>query len=395
MNKKESIKVLIRKILFYSCSGIVSLVPKKEGLVLFTSWFGQKYLDNCKYVYEYFLDNSDYHPVWMTRNPIIYKQLKEEGKPVEMFNTLKGRWTIIRAQAAFASVQFSDYNTWLMPKCVIVDLNHGHPIKDPGAVGETGSYLREVYRMILQRVSFFSIVAGSKTKETYNVVPIPKDHIIISDFARNDVFVDEKLREGKNKVIEEFKKNRRAIVYMPTHRSDGKEIMDMTSILPLDDIQTYCEANNVIFIIKKHFYHRNEHENLNKYPNIIDVTDCDEIDPQVLLYQAEMLISDYSACYIDYMLLQRPIVFYQYDLESYKNGQRKLYYDFDALQIAPVVHAKDKLLPTIKRLLSDGDSYLEKRMKFAQENYFDNIEQKEGRAKVKRIFDNLYNQYIR
>lgn len=395
MTWEEILKLLVKKALFYSNNFIFSLIPPKKGLILFTSWFGQKYLDNCMYVYEYFLEKSEYHPVWMTYNQQIYKQLKKEGKPVALFHTKEGRWLQRRAEAVFSSVQFADYNTWLLSKCIYIDLGHGHPIKDPGRTAIEGSYSRENYKMISSKFFYFAIVSGLKSKREYNVVPVSPNHIFISDFARNDVFIDEKLREGKNQVIEEFKKGRRAVVYMPTHRSNGLIKMDMTELLPLDDIDKYCSDNNVVFIIKKHFYHRNENDNIDKYNNILDVSNIDDIDPQVLLCQADLLITDYSACYVDYMLLKRPVVFYQYDLVDYQERERTLYYDFETLQIAPVVKTKDNLLPTIGDLLNNKDPYLERRMNFAHENYFDNLEQKDGRAKVKAIFDNIYKQYIK
>lgn len=393
MTYSEKIKLIVRKILFMLDGVVLSCIPKQKGLLLFTAWFGEKYIDNTKYVYEFFLKYSDYSPVWMTRNRVIYEKLKKEGKPVEMFSSFRGKWIQVRAQAVFSSVQYTDFNTWLLRNCLYVDLGHGHPIKDPGDVGRP-SYMRSVYSMITSRVFYYTIVASTKTKKNYNVVDIPQEHIFVSDFARNDVLIDKSLQLGKNLVIDEFKQRRKAIVYMPTQRSGGEVRMHLPEILPLGSIQEYCEKNDVVFIIKKHFYHRNEKEDLSAYPNIIDVTNIDDIDPQVLLCQADMLISDYSACYIDYMLLKRPILFYQYDLEQFNSKERKLYYNFEELNIAPVVYKKSDLVGYIDNIFKNGDHWLKRRMVFAQENYFDNIEQKDGRKKVKEIFDSLYNNYF-
>ena len=392
MNILEEFRLKIRGHILLILNFCLSMIPKKKNLVLFTSWFGQKYIDNSKYVYEYFLSNSDYQVVWMTKNKQIYDMLRKEGKPVAMFHSVRGLWLQVRAKAVFSSVQFSDYNVWLLPRCLYIDLGHGHPIKSPGEIAVDGTSAHEEYRIKAERVNYYAIVAGEKTKREYEVVPVSQDHVFISDYARNDVFIDEQLRIGKNEVIDNLKRGRKAIVYMPTHRSDGHVIMAMDKILPLREIQEYCEKNNYVFIIKKHFYHRNEVEKLEEYENIFDVTSIDDIDPQVLLYQADMLISDYSACYVDYMLLKRPVVFYQYDLNEYNNSQRSLYYDFDKLEIAPVIHSKEGLVPAIAELVTKGDSYLARRMQFAQQNYFDNIIQENGRAKVKTIFDKLYKE---
>ena len=86
MTKKESIKLFVRKILYSVINGILGLIPKKRGLVLFTSWLGQKYLDNPKYVYEYFLEHSKYRPMWLTKSVSIYENLKNEGKAILMIS---------------------------------------------------------------------------------------------------------------------------------------------------------------------------------------------------------------------------------------------------------------------------------------------------------------------
>lgn len=392
MTRKESIKLFLRKVIYTVVNRILSIIPKKKGLVLFTSWLGHKYLDNPKYVYEFFLEHTDYKPVWLTKEQVIYDSLKNQDKPVELFNSLKGIWLQIRAEAVFSTIQFADFNTWLLSRCLFIDLGHGHPIKDSGSFLSEGTYNLEIHRMLASKLYYYTIVAGNKTKNNYNIVPIPKDHIFISDFARNDVLIDKSLQVGKNEVIEAFKNGRKAIVYMPTQRSEGKVKMIMSEILPLAAIQDYCDANDCVFIIKKHFFHRNEKENFDEYPCILDVTNIEDIDPQVLLCQADMLISDYSACYIDYMLLKRPLIFFQYDLKEFKNSERTLFYNFEELDIAPVVYKKEKLLESIDVLFKNGDKWLNKRMKFAQENYFDNIEQRDGCKKVKEIFDGLYNK---
>ena len=388
------IRYYLRKVLFVSTGFLLRLVPKKKGLVLFTAWFGEKYIDNSKYFYEYLLDSKEYKPVWMTTNKEIYSLLNGEGKPVAFFNSIKGFILQIRAEAVVSSVQFVDYNCWLLTRCIFLDLSHGHPIKDPGSVVHD-EYAIRVYSDIQKRVFYYAIVAGTKSKENYKVVNAPQDHIFVSDFVRNDVLIDKQLQKGKNNVVDEFKKGRKAIVYMPTHRSDGKQIMDIKNVLDLDSIEEYCTKNNFVFIIKKHFYHRNEIENLENYHHILDITAVDDIDPQVLLCQADILISDYSACYVDYMLLNRPIIFFQYDIDYFNNSERKLKYNFEELNIAPIVYEKDKLVDCIDDIIKNGDRWLDNRMEFAKENYFDNVDQKDGRARVKAIFDQLYQQYFK
>lgn len=389
-NLKHFISIIIRKI----CYNLFSLVPKEKGLVLCNAWFGQKYIDNPKYVYEYLLHNSNYKVCWVTLNREIYKELKAKGYPVALSNSVKGIIKQIRAQAVFTTVQLQEFNTLLVNNAIHIDLGHGHPIKDPG-IKKWSNHAFRVQSMYVQQNHFYGIKASEFAKEKYvDVVPgLEPSHIFISDFARNDVFVDCKLREGKNTIVDRYKKGYKAIVYMPTHRSDGRNILNLMDILPLDNIQHLCEKYGYVFIIKKHFYHRNETEDLSTYNRIFDITNEDDIDPQVLLYQTDLLISDYSACYIDYLLLDRKLCFYQYDSEDFQKNERSLYIPFTTLDIAPIAYNKEELTIHLATLMSaDADEYRERRNNFAP-TYFANLNHANGCKKVKDILDSLMNKY--
>lgn len=367
-------------------------MPKKKNLVLLTSWLGEKYIDNSKYVYEFLQKYPEYKAVWMTNNDSIYKSLISKNLPVCKFKSFRGVWFQLRARVVFSSIQFADYNTWLVNRCLYIDLGHGHPIKDPGKEHFTEEH-RLINSLIHNKVDYYAIVSSSFSKKRYmQVIEIPEDRIIISDFARNDVLIDEILREGKNTIIDEQRKGRKVVVYMPTHRSMGANPMKMDCILPLPELQKICEENNLFFIIKKHFYHRAEREKLTKYPCIIDITGVDDIDPQVLLYQADMLITDYSACYIDYLLLDRPLIFYQYDLGQFVEKERSLYYSFDEIKIGPVPKTGNELISSIKDIISSSeDCYRDRRNSFAS-TYFDNLHQENGRKKVVEIMQSLLDE---
>jgi CDP-glycerol glycerophosphotransferase (TagB/SpsB family) len=61
---------------------------------------------------------------------------------------------------------------------------------------------------------------------------------------------------------------------------------------------------------------------------VIDASDYQDIQELYLI--SDMLITDYSSVMFDYALLQRPIIFYCYDLEEYVT-KRGLYLDYNKL----------------------------------------------------------------
>ena len=112
----------------------------------------------------------------------------------------------------------------------------------------------------------------------------------------------------------------------------GKTPIPIEKLFDLRKLDTFCRENDILFVIKKHFYHNSEKTDLTGYTNIVDLTGH-SYDTQELMFNSDVLITDYSSCYIDYLLLNRPIVFYSYDLEDYLKNDREMYYDYE--DVAP------------------------------------------------------------
>ncbi|NLA70185.1 MAG: hypothetical protein GX852_03980, partial [Clostridiales bacterium] len=78
--------------------------------------------------------------------------------------------------------------------------------------------------------------------------------------------------------------------------------------------------------------------------NIIDASDYSDIND--LLIGSDILITDYSSVIFDYYLLNKPIVYYAYDIEEYKSG-RGLYYDFEEYVYGKVATNNKELVEAI------------------------------------------------
>jgi CDP-glycerol glycerophosphotransferase (TagB/SpsB family) len=298
-------------------------------------------------------------------------------------------WKIIRANVILTTTQTSDYSPYLLSGCKLLDLGHGHPIKDIGSIS-SNKKSKYIFTLSKKFIKFYMIVTSDFAKNRASLdFNIPEKNIYISNFARNDVFNDLSLRVMKNELINSLKKGRKAIVYMPTHRSDGIVKMNIHEILDLQQIQKICSDNDYVFIIKKHFYHRFEKEDLSKYLNIFDVTSIDNIDTQVLLSQTDILITDYSACYIDFLLLNRPIILYQYDIEEFQKNERSFFIPFTQLNIGEKPKTKLELNNTINEYISGYiDKYIAERAKLSM-FYFNSLEPNKGRDNVFKILNKL------
>lgn len=368
---------------------ILFLIPKDEKLIVFTAWFGQKYADNTKFQYEYLLDNNKYKVMWTTKNREVYSKLKQEGKPVVFTNSLKGLWIQIRAKMLVSTIQVSDYNKFFLSRCIFLDLDHGIIFKQVGLDIDKDPYTEKHDKLIKKFIKYYmttpSYLTEKMMEHSYHVT---ESNTILCGKPRLDYFFDKNLR-GDLEDINVLKGQKKTIIYMPTHRSCGKIEMNLEKILDLGTIDELCEKNGYIFIIKKHFYHRNEKENLYKYKNIIDITGSD-IDAQKLLYSADVLISDYSSAYIDYLLLDRPLILYTFDLDTYLKQERGLFISFNDLNIGYQPKDKDELNQCIEEVMLDvGDRYRINRLNARRIYFDDSLRMGNSREEISSIIDSL------
>ena len=66
------------------------------------------------------------------------------------------------------------------------------------------------------------------------------------------------------------------------------------------------------------------------YPGfVLDVSGVEEIND--LYLASDLMVTDYSSTMFDYANLRRPILFYMYDLEQYRDHLRGFYFDLSEL----------------------------------------------------------------
>lgn len=382
----------LRRIVIILLKGVLTFIPKDNKLILFSAWFGKKYADSSMYEYEYLLNYSNYKVFWYTRSIDIYNDLVSKGKPVLYSKTLKAIWYQIRAKVLVTAIQTDDFNPYFFRNCICIDLDHGFVIKQVGFKIPDISKRYIEFRHLLWWGMDFRLTAATdfSRKAVEDSFGVTKDRIIKCNKPRTDALFDKELQKGKNLNVEEIKKGRKAIVWMPTHRSSGSIPMDVEKLLDLDAIQRICENNDTVFIIKKHFYHRSEVSDLNQYPNIFDITQ-EEVDSQVILAQADALVSDYSASYIEYLSLDRPILLYAFDLDDYLKTERGLYLTFDINTSGELVLTKKQLNESIARIVKDwyDIQYAEGRKKVRDLFFNEDSKPGEYRESFKQILDEL------
>lgn len=366
---------MIRLAIKYLVMYLSMLMPRSKKIYVFGAWLGEKYADNTKALFEAAQKRKNIRCIWISKNPAVVEEVRTLGYEAYTFTSLKGIWFQLRAKYAFETNGISDFKHAFLGRAVLINLWHGIPLKkicyDDKYERNWDSFSRKLRDKIVGvPLGNEYVVATSETiaKIYQSAFRRPEKKILCLGQPRNDV-----LFQPYEKQIFSGKK---IILYAPTHRKEGKEPICVDKLFDLDGIQEFCEKYDYYFVIKKHFYHKAEKEPVEKYTRIMDMT-SEQIDTQMLLLETDIMITDYSSIYIDYMLLDRPILFYAYDYEEYLKEDREMYFSYEDVTPGPKIWSAEGILPELEKI-ARGERY----SKEERERILDLFYCKEGRGAV-------------
>ncbi len=188
--------------------------------------------------------------------------------------------------------------------------------------------------------------------------------------SRTDVFFDQRFHE---KALEKLHRlfpgseNKNVILYAPTFRGrPGNALTPDFETFHLQQLKESLGEDSCI-IIRQHPYIKPE--NTPVIPEELKGTFALDLTKKLTVEEslccADMCITDYSSLIFEYLLLNRPMLFYAYDLDDY-NDWRGFYYPYEQMTPGPVCRTMDELTGQIKNLLDsfDPESLIEFRERF-------------------------------
>lgn len=340
-----------------------NLVPKKKNTWVFGAWFGKRYSDNPKVFFEYV---CKHHPeitaVWISNEKDVVNKIRKLGYKACLSRSPEGILTQYRADKVFVCTSAHDdlYAPTIGRKTKIINFWHGIPIKKIMYDAFSESLSGEKYKNIWGKLEIFLtpynenrndiIIATSiETQELLaNAFQLTKQQTIISGFPRNDVFYSPK--QNQKKAGEKFQ-----CLYVPTFRGEvGSEFNLFESYgFNVELIDSVFYANGIILVLRFHPFNRPSAELCSK----ISATKCIRIDETQDLYETitsyDLLITDYSSCYLDFILSKKPVLFSPFDLNSYMKNDRNLYYDYESVTLPPYSYNWNDLLENIIKVKND------------------------------------------
>lgn len=249
-------------------------------------------------------------------------------------------------------------------------------LKDPSNDGRSPRAIQR-FQQVYDR--FDHVVVGSEKmaaifRESFG---LGDDRMLRTGIPRTDFYFEEASEAIASRELEQTFPSigeKKVILYAPTFRD---EALDSAEIM-LDVNRLYEEfASEYVLLLRLHPAIQGKF--LNQYPEfVIDVSDYPDIHH--LLVVTDVLVTDYSSIPFEFSLLDRPMVFFAYDLEEYEDA-RGFWEDYESLVPGPVVRDTESIVNVIKDNLFD----YERIQVFAEEwnEYSDG-------ASSKRLIDVIY-----
>jgi CDP-glycerol glycerophosphotransferase len=267
---------------------------------------------------------------------------------------------------------------------IYVQCWHGTPLK---RLGYDLAYLNNAmnssdemwtkYRIDASKFKYLispSAYASEKFASAWNLKAIGKESVLIeTGYPRNDFLYTytqrdcETIREtlGLNS-----KPDKKVILYAPTWRDNQFESSIGYTYNHALDLDLWKErlGEDYVVLCRFHYFVANQIDFEKHQGFIYNVSDYDDINDLYII--SDLLITDYSSVFFDYANLRRPILFYMYDIEDYRDNIRGFYIELDELP-GPIVTDDEALLGAIQNTDFSGDIPQKYKEFNARFNYLD------------------------
>lgn len=313
----------------------------------------------------------------------LIKYVPQKYKEKYKLNVIKGRDVLslenIVKVPLISSVTISGFNTFTnYPKFTYnIDVGHaGIIMKNCGLMDKkykNFSFTPQEYKQIdkvcvSSHMSMFIQSAFSA---------IPEDKYEITGNPRTDTLMLSNGRVNLEKLLNKNLENKKIIFNMPTfhiHENsgvvNGEKFDDSIKINGFDYIKfnKFLKENNAICISKVH--HAEERlitksmKNL-KLENLLFVSNKELDEKNLDLYEilncADILITDYSSIYGDFVFMNKPCIFVNTDIDKYREERGISLEPYDFWTAGPKVQTQNKLELEIGKYLNENDDYKQKR----------------------------------
>lgn len=333
-------------------------LPKKE-LFFFESFHGRQYSDNPRAIFEYLQEN---HPdilcVWAVKRGFEEPFIKD-GIPY--VRRLGWQWLLTMPRA-----KYWVFNTrmphWMRKSkhTIYIQTWHGTPLKRLGLdieqvtmPGTSTTLYRKNFINESKRWDYL-LSPNPYSTDVFRSAFSYKGKVLEIGYPRNDILLNkETYAEKRQQILSRLglNENQKIILYAPTWRDTefySKGSYKFNNQFPFKELVD--NQKDIVLLLRTHYLITNQFDYSEYQDQVINCSSYPDIRDLYLV--ADLLITDYSSILFDYAYTNRPMIFYMYDYENYKENIRGFYFDPEKELPGPIVRTQEELLAAISRVLN-------------------------------------------
>lgn len=336
------------------------------------------YTGNAKALYVYMQKHykNKMNLTWIVHDESKQKKLNEKGIKAILIGTPEFKKYIKTTNVFFTT--HCNLTGDITKKSLYVELWHGISSKKIGFMmnhisDDDKNWYKEISRKIdyiIVPSEFWKIIFAARFNlDLRQILPI--------GYPKLDNIKDENAKTNLEKIlncnIEEYKK---IIFYTPTFRkgcgrkSDshfGSNIINLNKYEE-EELIEYLKENKYLLCIKKH--PSEESKFLNNFSNsdnikLIEENVLNEFNYDIynILDASDVLITDYSSLGIEYLFLNKNVIYIDSDKKEYMNNRGICYENYDFWSSNTAINSLDDLKKLLDKYLNDKEFQFEEKRK--------------------------------
>jgi CDP-glycerol glycerophosphotransferase (TagB/SpsB family) len=340
---------------------------------------GKRFSDNPRYLFQYCNQHKEelnIRPIWLSHDRDIAGYLADAGVEAYYYHSWKGIWYALIGKVYLYDHYSKDINFAQSGGAVKVDMWHGIPLKKIQADNSMDKFRHpknwwenwkcQPRNISSEKPSDHILATSEYLKPLFESAFRNPKNVFVCGYPRNDYLISDEINnifmkqeQQELDYVNAFQKkypDGRVVYYMPTYRDSQSRFFD---IMNLDAFAEWLREQHILFCIKQHPFskHKGEFAAI-QYDNIFMLEP--DSDPYVVLKQSDALITDYSSIYFDYLMMDRPIIFFDYDREEYEKSSRELYWNYEDSTPGEKVETMEGLMQAIQTACYEEEAEREK-----------------------------------
>ena len=374
--------------------------PRNKRIWVFGSRWGFGYSDNSKHLFEYVHTHvRKIQCVWITNDRSLRSVMTHAGLRVFHSQSVAGIWYCLRAKVVVSSYHpFMDVQGYAIGGSTIIQLFHGTPLKKINRDDIYASRNRKNDFIGKLKTALFpfknpnkaDLVIAASDNVVNNLMTafaLERDKIKVTGLPRNDVLL--RNEPASHEFIEDLRKpfaTAKIIAYLPTFQHGDNGAPEIV----LDDfagaqktINDNLRLFDSVLLLRLHpvlwdkaqegtlTHYQDKNTNLDfvgdSQSRIINSGGRYLEDFYPILKDVDILITDYSSIYFDFLLLNRPIIFFPTKRDGNLVNRRGLYHHYDEVTPGPKAQSWDDIFYYVGLFIKDPTFYEKERLKIQKQ----------------------------